>query len=189
MDVAESLAANWNRRSESPELAIAEDFWPLCGLLQEEGLLVGSDERLATIRIGPFRVAHTRYENATMDFIEVLVPTTLAGVADGRLIHGVLSGALVAAGNTFIQLLRRGVSFSRRSEDKMRWIVLLYIKSENTRLHSPTREQIVQHFSLQYQNVGEVVEWLIGPNAKPFTGDSPIALLRARDDGGLEALV
>lgn len=189
MDVAESLAADWNRRSESQELVVAEDFWPLCGLLQEEGLLVGSDERLATVRLGPFRVAHTEYENPTRDFVEVLVPTTLAGMADGRLIHGVLSGALVAAGHTFIQLLRRGVSFGRGSEDKMRWIVLLYVKTENARSHFPVREQIVQQFSAQYQNVDVVVEWLIGPNAKPFMGDSPIALLCARDDGGLEALV
>lgn len=133
MDVAESWAADWNRRGESQELAVAEDFWPLCGLLHEEGLLVGSDERLATVRIGPFRVAHTRYESATRDFVEVLVPATLAGITDGRLIHGVLSGVLVAAGNTFIQLLRRGVSFSRGPEDKMRWIVVLHVKAENER--------------------------------------------------------
>jgi hypothetical protein len=189
MDLAESLAADWNRRSGARELAVAEDFWPLCGLLQEEGLLIGSDERLATVKIGPFRVAHTRYENATRDFVEVLVPTTLAGMADGHLIHGTLSGALVAAGNTFIQLLRRGVSFSRRPEDKLRWTILLHVKTENDRSLFPTREQIVQQFSAPCQNINEIVEWLIGPNARTFMGDNLIALLRPRDDGGLEALV
>jgi hypothetical protein len=110
-------------------------------------------------------------------------------MADGRLIHGTLAGALLAVGSTFIQLLRRGVSFTGGSEDKMRWLVLLYVKSENARSHFPTCEQIVEQFSTQYQNLDEAIEWLIGSNAKPFIGDSPIALLRARDDGGLEALV
>lgn len=190
MDLAESLAADWNRYSGSRDPVVAEDFWPLCGLLQEEGLLVGSNERLATVRIGPFRLAHTRYENATRDFIEVLVPATLAGMVDGRLVHGTLSAALIAAGNTFIQLLRRGVSFSRRPEDKLRWTVLFYVKKENASLHFPTREQVGQQFSSSsHQNVNEVIEWLIGPNAKTLLGDSPIPLLQARDDGGLEALV
>ncbi len=189
MDVAESLAADLNKCSGFQEPALVEDFWPLCGLLQEEGLLVGSDERLATVGIGPFRLAHTRYENATRDFVEVLVPATLAGMADGRLIHGTLSGVLIAAGNTFIQLLRRGVSFSRRPEDKLRWTVLLYIKRENSRSHFPSREQAIQQLSPLCQNVDEVVEWLLGSNAKPFIGDSPVQLLRARNDGGLEALV
>lgn len=189
MDIAESFAAEWNRRNEPHELVVAEDFWPLCGLLQEEGLLVGSDERLATARIGPFRVAHTRYEDATRDFVDVLVPAIFAGMADGRLLHGALSGVSAAAGNAFIQLLRRGVSFGRGSEDRLRWIVLIYIKTENGKSRFPTGEQVVQQFSGQYQNVDEVVEWLAGPNAKSIMGDSPIALLRTRGDGGLEALV
>lgn len=53
----------------------------------------------------------------------------------------------------------------------------------------PAREQIVQQLSVQHQNVDEIVEWLIGPHAKTFLGDTPIALLRVRSDGGLEALV
>ncbi|MGH9955689.1 MAG: hypothetical protein ACREBC_01005 [Pyrinomonadaceae bacterium] len=183
------MAADWNRRRESQELAVAEDFWPFCGFLQEEGLLVGSDERLTTARIGPFRVAHTRYENITRDFVEVLLPATFAGMVDGRLIHGALSGVLTAAGNTFIQLLRRSVSFGPGSEDRLRWIVLIYVKTENGRSRFPTSEQLVQHFSSQHENIGEVIEWLTGPNARPFVGDSSIYLLRTRDDGGLEALV
>lgn len=189
MDIAESFAAEWNRRNEPHEIAVAEDFWPLCGLLREEGLLVGSDERLATARIGPFRVAHTRYENATKDFVDVLVPAIFAGMVDGRLLHGALSGVLAAAGNTFIQLLRRGVSFGRGSEDRRRWIILIYVKTENNKSRFPTGEQLVQQFSAQYQNVDEVVKWLAGPNAKPFMGGNPITLLRTHDDGGLEALV
>ena len=79
--------------------------------------------------------------------------------------------------------------FVRGSEDKLRWIILLYIKTENARSRFPTRQQVGQQFSAQYQNVDEAVEWLTVPNAKPIMGDNPIALLRVRNDAGLEALV
>jgi len=96
MDVAESLATDWNRLNESQELAVAEDFWPLCGLLQEEGLLLGSDERLANVRIVQFRVAHKSSENATHYFDDVYLPQTLAAIAGGELIHEALSCSFVA---------------------------------------------------------------------------------------------
>lgn len=191
MDVAEFLAGNWNSRAKGDEdEARAVDLWPVCRILADEGLLAASEEQVAAIKVGPFRFAQTRYESATRDFIEVLIPATMAGMADGKPLHAAVAGVLTAAGNTFLQLLRRGVSFGRTPADRSRWLVLLEVKEQNQVGQYPNREQVANRMpSLTRDEVESALDWLMGANATPISGSNRLPLVQTREAGGLEALV
>lgn len=189
MDVAESLAAAWNAQKDGKEGAEAVDLWPVCQLLADEGLLETQEGQLATVKIGPFRFAQTRYEDATQDFVEVLLPATIAGMAGGQPLHAAVGGVLTAAGNTFVQLLRRGVTFGRDPADRLRWLVLLHVKTENCQGVFPSRVQVVQRLEPTHLNVEQALDWLVTTSATSLLGHKKLALIKTRHDGGLEALV
>ncbi|MGH9931521.1 MAG: hypothetical protein ACREA9_20120 [Pyrinomonadaceae bacterium] len=189
MDIAESLAAAWNAQKVGQGDAEAVDFWPVCQLLADENLLETPEDQLAMVKIGPFRFAQTRYEEATQDFLEVLLPATMAGMASGQPLHAAVGGVLTAAGNTFVQLLRRGVTFGRDPVDRLRWLVLLHVKIENRHGVFPARVQVVRRLEPTHPNVEQALDWLVTTSATPLFRHEKLVLIKTRHDGGLEALV
>lgn len=189
MDTAEDLAAAWNSQAGEYQTAEAVDFWPICQLLADEGLLETDEEKLATVKVGPFRLAQTKYECATQDFVGVLVPATIAGMANGQTLHAAVTGVLTGACNTFLQLLRRGVVFGGSPADQIRWLVLLYVKRKNSENVFPTNIEVVRSLKPSHPNVEDALEWLTTPSATPLSRGTKLALITNRHDGGLEALV
>jgi len=190
MDIAEFLAIAWNNaQKDRREEAEAIDFWPICRLLADEGLLDTKEDQLATVRIGPFRFAQTRYAEATRDFVEVLLPATITGMAGGQPLHAAIGGILAAAGNTFVQLLRRGILFGKDPVDRLRWLVLIHVKTENLKGVFPSHEQVVLRFESTHPDVAEVLNWLTTASATSLLGHQKLSLIKTRYNGGLEALV
>jgi hypothetical protein len=139
-DLGAALAYQWNR-IRGGETATAEDFTPILRELAEAGLVEGNEEALTTLQLGPFRIAATPYENATSDFVDVLIPSVIVGLADGTPLHGAVAGALAASTQCFISLLRRGVVFGRSPDDRLRWAILIDIKENRLTKDEAIRRQ------------------------------------------------
>ena len=185
-DVAYEMASAWNRVHPGGSTADPVDMWPYCQILAEPGLIVGQQEDLAAISIGPFRVAVARNENATRDFIEVLFPSALAALPTTQPLTAAVSGALSAVCLTFVKLLDRGVVFSRSPEDQKRWTVLIHILNCNGNGTFPTLCEVIGQ-------VAEETKWNIRPadaeKAVTWLMDRGLVVNATQVPGGLEARI
>jgi hypothetical protein len=195
IDVAHQMATAWNRTHGEREFADAVDYWPCCQILAAGGVIVGQEQNLAAVELGPFRIALTRRQHATRDFIEVLFPATVAAIPAGQPLLGAVSGALSAACLTFLKLLERSVVFSRSEVDVQRWIVLMYVKNRNAEGIYPTICEVVNavarltDWDIRADAVESSVEWLISNQSDDDEASSGVPLLRLNaSDGGLESL-
>lgn len=193
-DLATGLAARCNGVGEASEPAAPEDFWPLLRQLSDAGLVVGSEEPLATVQLGPFRLAQTPYREATRDFLDILLPALVVGHAQGIPMRLAVAGVLTAGTHAFLELLRRGVAFGRSPEDRLRWEVLVHIKERGAAGRDPTVDEVVTSMTRDGpgtgRSAGEVraaVDWLLGTGETG--GTTRPALLATDGDGGLRSLV
>jgi hypothetical protein len=166
-DLASVFAAAWNRERGQHEQADPVDMWPCCQILVESGLVVGQDEDLAAISIGPFRLALTRPDHQIRDFIEVLFPSTIAALPAGEPLTAAISSLLSAACLTFVKLADRGVFFGRSHEDEQRWTVLMHIINCNSNGSYPIICDVVTDVStttrwqIRPREVETAIDWLI----------------------------
>ncbi|MGP3921249.1 hypothetical protein [Nonomuraea sp. 10N515B] len=168
-DLGSVLADGWNDTHDGPS-ATAADFAPVLRILADAGLVRGNEEPLTTLQVGPFRIAATPYETATNDFIDVLLPSLIVGLADGIPVHGAVAGTLAGATRCFINVLRCGVIFGRSPADRLRWAVLMHIKQRR-----PNMAQMTLAFP--EEQIAETIAWLEGAS-----------LIRKNSDGTLESL-
>lgn len=195
-DVAYEMATAWNRICKNTELADELDVWPCCQILAAAGVVIGQEEALAAIEIGPFRIAVAPSEHATRDFIEVLFPAAVASLPTGQPLMGAVSGALSAACLTFLKLLERSITFGRSNVDVQRWTVLMHIKNCNTNGICPTTCDAIDavayltEWDIRPNAAEAAIEWLLGPSDEAGRRSASIALVRRNmPAGGLEALV
>jgi hypothetical protein len=183
-DVASVMADTWNQANGQSCPADPVDMWPCCQILAEAGLVIGQQEDLAAIAIGPFRFATVRNENPTRDFVEVLFPAAVAALPASRPVVAAVSGVLSAACLVFVKLLDRGVVFHRTPEDVERWTVLMQIANCNANGAFPTICDVINE-------TARATSW----NIRPAAAEDAVAWLKERGlvsatlraTGGLEA--
>lgn len=129
-DVAAAMAASWNQ-AHGIVAATAVDMWPCCQVLVESSLVVGQQEDLSAISLGPFKIAAARNEAAVRDFVEALFPAAVASLPSSTPVASAVTGGLTAACLIFVKLIDRGVIFTRSPEDRLRWAVLMEIVARN----------------------------------------------------------
>ncbi|MGW6500506.1 hypothetical protein [Nonomuraea angiospora] len=168
-DLGAALADRWNDTRDG-QPATAADFAPVLRILADAGLVRGDEEPLTTLQVGPFRIAATPYETAANDFVDVLLPSLIVGLADGLPAHAAVAGTLAGATRCFINVLRCGVVFGRSPADRLRWAVLMHIKQRR-----PNMAQLALAFP--EEQLAETVAWL--ENA---------SLIKQSSDGTLESL-
>jgi hypothetical protein len=143
-------------------------MWPCCQILAESGLVVGQQEELSAVSLGPFKVATARNEAPVRDFVEALFPAAVAALPSSTPLASATTGTLTAACLLFVKLLDRGVIFTRRPEDRLRWAVLMDIAGRS-RVHAhPTSKDVVSNGALRTQTgasaaeVRAAIDWLVG---------------------------
>jgi hypothetical protein len=166
-DVAADMAAAWDRIHRHGHKTQPIDMWPCCHILAESGLILGQEEELGAISIGPFRVASAQNEHATRDFIEVLFPVTIAALPSAQPLVAAVSGVLSTACLAFVRLLDRGVIFGRSHSDQVRWAVLTYIAGCNANEACPTALEVTTSIAsttdldVASGTAGDAIKWLI----------------------------
>lgn len=195
-DVAEQFASYWNLLRDDD--ALPADFWPCCRILEDDGLVIAPEERLAAISVGPFKIAVQRPDNPVRDFIEILFPSVVASIPAGETVTGAVSGALSAACTCFVKLLQHGVVFGRSEPDQLRWNVLLFIRRMNAIGIWPTRDDVASAFSSGTASIAFkptepdvrwAIAWLTLDSMESPKAVSSVALVSLRPDGGLECLI
>lgn len=184
-DVAAMMATSWNEAHRlSPAAPL--DMWPCCQILAESGYVVGQQEDLSAVTLGPFKVAVARNENAVKDFLEALFPAVAASLPSSTPLASAVSGGLTAACLLFVKLLDRGVVFTSRPVDKLRWAVLMDIAARNADSAYPAVAEIAGGAAVaaageaSAADTRAAVEWLL---QRGLIAHSP------RVPGGLEACV
>lgn len=192
-DVADIFAATWNSVNDGD--AVAADFWPCCRVLAQAGLLVAQETNLSAVSIGPFHLALPQENHALVDFVEVLFPSVIAGVAYGHPLPGAVSGVLSGACATFVKLGRQGTVFGRAEPDRVRWAVLMTVSEANGRQARPTSQQVIDALAEDGSavwpsaSVQQALDWLTGAETGAI-GRRPHAPLIVREaDGGLVARI
>jgi hypothetical protein len=74
------MAASWNQE-HGIATATPVDMWPCCQILAEWGFVVGQQEDLSAVALGPFKIAAARNDAAVRDFVEALFPAAPDGTA------------------------------------------------------------------------------------------------------------
>ncbi len=184
-DVAAALAASWNQ-ARGTDVATPVDMWPCCQILAESGFLVGQQEDLSAISLGPFKIATARNEAAVKDFVEALFPAAVASLPSSTPVASAVTGGLTAVCLMFVKLMDRGVVFTRSPEDKLRWAVLMNIAGRNRENARPTLHDLTSNAALAAQadtsaaDVRKAVDWLLDRGLIVHPGQEP---------GGLEARI
>jgi hypothetical protein len=185
-DVAATLADSWNENCGASHEATAVDMWPCCQILAESWLIIGQQEDLAAISIGPFKIATAKNENAVRDFLEALFPATVASLPATSVLSSAVNGVLTGTCLLFVKLLDRGVIFGRSLEDRQRWAILAYIANCNTDSIYPERGSLIKNPALTINdsastgNTNEAIDWLFARGLIAFSQHSA---------GGLEARI
>lgn len=143
-------------------------MWPCCQILAESGFVVGQQEELSAVSLGPFKVATARNEAPVRDFVEALFPAAVAALPSSTPLASATTGILTAACLLFVKLLDRGVIFTRRQEDRLRWAVLMDIAVRNREDAHPTSHDVVSNEALLTRTgasaaeVRAAIDWLLG---------------------------
>lgn len=183
-DVAAALAVSWNQ-DHGIDTATPVDMWPCCQVLAESGFVVGQQEDLAAISLGPFKIAAARNEAAVKDFVEALFPAAVASLPASTPLASAVTGGLTAVCLIFVKLIDRGVVFTRSTEDRLRWAVLVEIAAHThedppATLHGLTKNAVLTApDGTSAANVREAVDWLFDRGL----------IARSRKSGGLEARI
>ena len=164
-DVAAAMAASWNQ-DRGIDTATPVDMWPCCQILAESGFVVGQQEDLSAIPLGPFKIAAARNEGAVKDFVEALFPAAVASLPSSTPLASGVTGGLTAVCLIFVKLIDRGVVFTRTPEDRLRWAVLMEIAAR-TREGSPPSFLSLSTNAVLTQNgaspaeMRKTVDWLL----------------------------
>lgn len=183
-DVAAAMAASWNQ-GHGVATATPADMWPCCQILAESGLVVGQQEDLSAISLGPFKIAAARNEAAVKDFVEALFPAAVASLPSSTPLASSVTGGLTAVCLIFVKLIDRGVIFTRGPQDRLRWAVLMEIAARNHKdspltLHGLTKTTVhTAQDGTSAADVREAVDWLLDRGL----------IARSRKSGGLEARI
>jgi hypothetical protein len=178
------MAASWNQ-GHGIATATPVDMWPCCQILAESGFVVGQQEDLSSISLGPFKIAAARNEGAVRDFVEALFPAAVASLPLSTPLASAVTGGLTAVCLIFIKLIDRGVIFTRGPEDGLRWAVLMEIAARNHEDPPPTLHGLTRNAALAGQDgasagdVREAVDWLLDRGL----------IARSHKSGGLEAQI
>jgi hypothetical protein len=182
-DVAAAMAASWNQRHGTTATPV--DMWPCCQLLAESGFVVGQQEDLSAISLGPFKIAAARNEAAVRDFVEALFPAAVASLPSSTPLASAVTGGLTAVCLIFVKLIDRGVIFTRSPEDRLRWAVLMEIAAHNREDPPATLNGLTENAVLAAQDgasagdVRDAVRWLLDRGL----------IARSDKSGGLEARI
>ncbi|MFI9536819.1 hypothetical protein ACIG56_26660 [Nocardia fusca] len=181
-DVAQQIADSWARVRGT--VAPPEDFWACCQVLADGGLLIGQQQDLAAISLGPFKLATSKFGTPAREFVEVLIPGVIGSLPAGATGAGAATGALTAAATCLIKLLNEGVVFRSTPDDVLRWAVLVFIKSSNDDGVEPTRAEVLAYFRSSGSSAGwadeeveTAVTWLLDGDFRAVLG-SPSPLVR-----------
>lgn len=191
-DIAKVFATAWN--SINNDQALAADFWPCCRVLVDAALLAAQETNLTALSIGPFRLAVSGDNRPVIDFVEVLFPSVIASTATGQAVPGAVSGVLTAACTTFVKLYRQGTVFGRSEIDRLRWDVLMAVRSDNAHAVQPSTEMVIAAFADRPETrrsssaVHDAVNWLLGTTRTHRYGPREPLLVQL-DNGGLLATV
>ena len=183
-DVAAAMAASWNQ-GHGIATATPVDMWPCCQILAESGFVVGQQEDLSAISLGPFKIAAARNEAAVRDFVEALFPAAVAALPSSTPLASAVTGGLTAVCLIFVKLIDRGVIFTRSPEDRLRWAVLMEIAARNHDDPPATLKGLTGNAVLAAQDgtsagdVREAVHWLLDRGL----------IARSHKSGGLEARI
>jgi hypothetical protein len=160
-------------------------MWPCCQILAESGFVVGQQEDLSAVPLGPFKIAAARNEAAVRDFVEALFPAAVASLPSSTPMASAVTGGLTAVCLMFVKLIDRGVIFTRSPEDKLRWAVLMEIAARNHQDPPLTLRGLTKNAVLAAQNgtsaadVRKAVDWLLDRGL----------IARSHESGGLEARI
>jgi hypothetical protein len=157
-DIAEAMAQSWNAMYGVSSMAEPIDMWPCCNILAQSGVIVGQQEDLSAISMGPFKVAIPRNRGIVRDFVEVLFPATVAALPASQPLTAAVSGSLSAACLVFVKLLDRGVIFGRSPADTERWNILMFVTNCNSSNFYPTICEVINEVAL-------ITHWEIRPSA------------------------
>lgn len=166
-DVAALMAAAWNQ-AHGAATAAPLDMWPCCQVLARSGLVTGQQEDLSAISLGPFKVAAARNEAPVRDFVEALFPAAVAALPSSTPLASATAGMLTAACLLFVKLLDRGVIFTRRQEDRLRWAVLMAIADSTSEDAHLTTHYLASNKALRAgtgasaADVHAAIDWLLG---------------------------
>jgi hypothetical protein len=178
------MAASWNQR-HGIATATPVDLWPCCQILAESGFVVGQQEDLSAISLGPFKIAAARNEAAVKDFVEALFPAAVASLPSSTPLASAVTGGLTAVCLIFVKLMDRGVIFTRSPQDRLRWAVLMEIADRSHEdpplsLHSLTKNAVqTAEDGTSAADVREAVDWLLDREL----------IARSHKSGGLEARI
>jgi hypothetical protein len=178
------MAASWNQE-HGIAAATPVDMWPCCRILAESGFVVGQQEDLSAISLGPFKVAAARNEAAVKDFVEALFPAAVASLPSSTPLASAVTGGLTAVCLIFVKLIDRGVIFTRSPEDRLRWAVLMEIAARNhgdppPTLHGPTKNAVLTaQDGASDADVRKAVDWLLDRGL----------IVRSNKSAGLEARI
>lgn len=184
VDVAQQMLDSIRRAGAISDDAIdVTDLWPACTVLAEAGLLLGDEAKLGAVRIGPFRMAATRYQHAVLDLIDILLPAGVVAIGTGAPKTGALTGIVRLVCKAFTDMLRRGVVFGRTEADKYRFQVLLVVDSLSE-AGAVSADDIASQLKaagshLSRPAIEEALEWL--QQAKSVTGETQALVIRHGD--------
>lgn len=182
-DVAQQIADSWARVRGI--VAPPDDFWACCQVLADGGLLIGQQQDLAAISLGPFKLATSKFATPAREFVEVLIPGVIGSLPAGATAAGAAAGVLTAAATCLIKLLNEGVVFRSTPDDVLRWTVLVFIKNCNDNGVEPTRAEVLAYFRSSGSPAGWVdeeidtaVTWLLDGDFRAVLGSAPSPLVR-----------
>ena len=140
-EIDEYLCKVWNKTNTSTQL-VAENFWDMCRMLEEDGFLVADNAAISTMSIGPFKIATTidiQKENMLNYFLKIIVPVVFLKV-NCLTFEQAYDLYLLPV----IEILINLVNNCFWVRDLLQWELLIFIKGKNREGIYPTIDEIIK---------------------------------------------
>ena len=141
--LASEIARVQARRGVSTEVAPAAT-WPLCRVLEADGLATSSSTGVALRSIGPYRLAIK--EDSARDLTELLKAVIPLAVASASSMGPAPIAVLISSLQFALAILARCLTSGSLIESDEEWRILLAVREMNKRRPPcfPTREEVIR---------------------------------------------